>query len=128
VCVCVCVQFSILGSDYSKELLEIIDAKYLPKEWGGECECGETSWGGSCLPPVRAFPPTEEEEEKKKKKKNKEEEEEETVYDVPTVAPSDETNQRTDGNNELYWYEKLLGLKKNESQSPTTTTTAESCE
>jgi len=32
-------KVNILGSDYQQELLEIIDADCLPKEYGGTCEC-----------------------------------------------------------------------------------------
>jgi len=36
-------KFKILGSDYKKELLEVIDSANLPKFLGGECDC--QPWG-----------------------------------------------------------------------------------
>ena len=45
-------QIAVLGSNYSAELLEAIDADQLPKMYGGACDCKAGGAGDCCVPAI----------------------------------------------------------------------------
>ncbi len=45
-------QIAVLGSNYSAELLEAIDAGQLPKMYGGACDCKAGGAGDCCVPVI----------------------------------------------------------------------------